>query len=207
MTEQALASLYAIRLDVLQSFLHLVSENHNGTLPRSLVRDIRRIAADCDVRLDIKGNPPSLVPIDEPLLQKEVIDKLLPRLEAKYPELARDLVDAYNDLLRGEDYDKVFIHAFKALEQLARELTGKTSLLLDDPKVLAKHFPALHRTTRDTVTRLAAHRGDEAAHARKKPDEYEMRYLLFSICNMALLFLDEKEHYEISKVPITPAKS
>lgn len=193
-TRDALEKLFAGRLDVLQSFLILVSQHHNGTLPPSLVRDIRRIAAECDVMIDIKGHPPTLVPIEEPLLQQQVIDKLLPKLEAKYPERARDLIDAYNDLLRGEDYDKVFIHAYKGLEQLACELTGSKSFVLDDVKVLSRHFPNLHRTIRDTVIKLAAHRGDEAAHGRKQPDEYEIRYLLFTICNLALLFLEEKEH-------------
>ncbi|MGH8291206.1 MAG: hypothetical protein ACREV7_19760 [Steroidobacteraceae bacterium] len=34
------------------------------------------------------------------------------------------------------------------------------------------------------------HRVDEAAHGRGAPDSYEIRYLLFQVCNIALLLLD-----------------
>jgi hypothetical protein len=43
------------------------------------------------------------------------------------------------------------------------------------------------------MTKLAAHRGDKGGHGRNAPDAIEMRYLLFSICNIALLILDYQE--------------
>jgi hypothetical protein len=135
-----------------------------------------------------------VVPVEEPLLQKEVIDKLLPRLEEKYPERATDLVKAYRDLLKGEDTNTVFTNAFKSLEQLARDISGPTMLELSDRQELEKYFPKLHGTIRDTIIKLVGHRGDRGAHGRIGPDEYEIRYLLFSICNVALLLLDYKEY-------------
>lgn len=182
------------RLEVLQSFLLLLSlhQQHNA-LP-SLVRDIKRFAAESNVWLNIHGSPPTLVPLEEPLLQKEVLGNLLPRLEEKFPERAADLIKAYHDLLKGVDTNTIFGNAFKALEELAREISGNTKLELSDASALGKHFPKLHGTIQLTITKLAAHRGDEAGHGRKGPDEYEIRYLLFSICNVALLLLEYKEH-------------
>lgn len=191
--DQDIVRLILERLEVLQSFLVLLPlhQKHN-TLP-SLVRDIRRFAAESRIWLDIQGNPPTLVPLEEPLLRKEVIDKLLPRLEAKYPERADDLIKAYHDLLKGVDANTVFGNAFKAVEELARQLSGEPKLELNDRATLDKHFPKLHGTTRETILKLAAHRGDKGAHGRKGPDNYEIRYLLFSICNLALLLLENKE--------------
>lgn len=40
--------------------------------------------------------------------------------------------------------------------------------------------------------KLRAHRGDEAAHGRKAPAQSEIRYLLFQVCNLALLLLDQE---------------
>ncbi len=143
--------------------------------------------------IDIKGNPPTLLPIEEPLLQKEVIDNRLPRLEAKYPERAADLMKAYHDLLKGVDTNTVFGNAFKALEKLAREISGEKKLELSERPALEKCFPEFHGTIRETIIKLAGHRGDEGGHGRKGPDEYEIRYLLLSICNIALLLLEYKE--------------
>ncbi len=123
-----------------------------------------------------------MVPIEEPLLQKEVIDKLLPRLEEKYPKRAADLIKAYHDLL-------------KALEELAREISGEMKLELSERPAIEKCFPKLHGTIRETIIKLAGHRGDEGGHGRKGPDEYEIRYLLLSICNIALLLLEYKEQW------------
>lgn len=182
------------RLEVLQSLLLLLPlhQRHNA-LP-SLVRDIKRFAAESNVWLNIHGSPPTLVPLEEPLLQKEVLGNLLPRLEEKFPERAADLIKAYHDLLKGVDTNTIFGNAFKALEELAREISGNTKLELSDASALGKHFPKLHGTIQLTITKLTAHRGDEAGHGRKGPDEYEIRYLLLSICNVALLLLEYKEH-------------
>ncbi|WHZ26842.1 MAG: hypothetical protein OJF51_001638 [Nitrospira sp.] len=182
------------RLEVLQSFLILlqIHQKHNA-LP-SVIRDIKRFSADTGVLLNVKGDPPTLVPLEEPLLQKEVLDRLLPRLEAKFSERAADLIKAYHDLLKGADTNSIFGHAFKALEQVAREISGDTQLQLSDRVALGKAFPKLHGTIRETILKLAAQRGDEGGHGRLGPDEYEIRYLLFSICNVALLLLDYKEH-------------
>ena len=188
-----LGILIAVRLEVLQSILVLLTKHQiNNALP-GLVRDIRRFAAESNISLDIKGNPPTVVPIEEPLLQKEVIDKLLPRLEAKYPERAADITKAYHDLLKGIDTNTVFGNAFKALEELGRQISGVAGLELSDRQALERAFPNLHGTIRETIIKLAAHRGDEGAHGRKGPDEYEIRYLLLAICNFALLLLEYQE--------------
>jgi len=182
------------RLEVLQSFLLLLSLHQQYNALPSLVRDIKRFAAESNVWLNIHGSPPTLVPLEEPLLQKEVLGNLLPRLEEKFPERAADLINAYHDLLKGVDTNTIFGNAFKALEELAREISGNTKLELSDASALGKHFPKLHGTIQLTITKLAAHRGDEAGHGRKGPDEYEIRYLLLSVCNVALLLLEYKEH-------------
>lgn len=182
------------RLETFQSLLLLLGQLQNNNALRSLVRDIQRFAAESGILLNVKGTPPIVVPIEEPLLEKEVINKLLPRLEAKYPERATDITKAYHDLLKGTDTNTVFGNAFKALEELSREISGNSKLELNDRGAIEKSFPQLHGTIRETILKLTAHRGDEGAHGRKGPDEYEIRYLLFSICNIALLLLDYKEH-------------
>jgi hypothetical protein len=187
--------LIAERLEVLQSiFTLLLLQGRKPGALKSLVRDVRRFSADSGVLLDVKGDPPTLVPLEEPLLQKEVLDRLMPRLEAKFPNLATDLIKAYHDLITGVDTNTIFGNAFKALEQVARDLSGVTQLQLSDRGNLEKAFPQLHGTIRDTIFKLAAHRGDEAGHGRKGPDEYEIRYLLLSVCNVALVLLEYKEH-------------
>ncbi|MBK9307826.1 MAG: hypothetical protein IPM58_12230 [Nitrospira sp.] len=182
------------RLEVLQSFLVLLPCHQKDNALPSLIRDIKRFAAESNIWLNIQGSPPTLVPLEEPLLQKEVLDRLLPRLEEKYPDRAADLIKAYHDLLKGVDTNTVFANAFKALEQLARDLSGNPKLELTKEPELRDHFSKLHRTSLVTITKLAAQRGDEGGHGRLGPDEYEIRYLLFSICNVALLLLDYKEH-------------
>lgn len=178
------------RLDVLQSFLILAAEANNGSLSPSFMRDIRRFAVACNVMLDVKGCPPALIPIEQPLLQKEVIDKLLPKLSDRFPQRATELLNAYKDMLRGVELNLVFSHAYKALEALAHDITQNNSLLLSDKAGMRKYFGNLHPTILATIDKLAAHRGDEGSHGSKAPDEYEIRYLLFSICNIALLFLE-----------------
>jgi hypothetical protein len=182
------------RLEVLQALLTLLSQQTEQEALNLLQRDIRRFAADSGVLLDIEGNPPTLVPREEPLLQQGIIDKLLPRLEQRFPDRAKDLTKAYHDLLNGVDTNTIFGNAFKALEEFARELTGDKNLMLSDAAALSKHFPGLHGTIQATIIKLAGHRGDEGAHGRKGPDEWEIRYLLFMICNITLLLLEYKEH-------------
>lgn len=186
--------LVAERFEVLQSIFVLLQQDSNYAPLNALIRDLRRFAAESGVRLDVKGNPPTLVPLEEPLLQKEVLDRLLPRLEAKFPDRAADLIRAYYDLLQGVDTNTVFGNAFKALEELARAISGAAKLELSDRAALEKVFPKLHGTIRETILKLAAHRGDKAGHGREGPGEYEIRYLLFSICNVALLLLEYKDH-------------
>lgn len=195
---KSFSAVIEVRLDVLQAFLYLASQC-NGSIPTAVVRDIRRIAAESGVMLDMKGDPPILVPLEEPLLQREVTDKLLPRLEAKFPARAAELLSAYKLLLKGDPLNHVFRQAYQALETLAQEMTGNTSLVLDDQGQVRKHFPGLHGTIVQTIAKLAAHRGDQAAHGGKAPNRYEIRYLLCSVCNIALLLLECREHHEASK--------
>ena len=186
--------LLAERLEVLQCIVILLQQDKKHEVLKSLVRDVRRFAAESGILLDIRGDPPTLVPIEEPLLQTEVLDRLLPRLETKFPARAADLTKAYHDLLKGVDTNTVFGNAFKALEELAREINSVPKLELSDRAALERSFPKLHGTIRETIIKLAAHRGDEGAHGRKGPDEYEIRYLLLCICNVALVLLEYKEH-------------
>lgn len=187
-------TLISERLEVLQSIFVLLQRDKLHDPLRSLVHDVRRFAADSGVLLNVKGDPPTLVPLEEPLLQKEVLDRLLPRLEERFPERAADLIKAYHDVLKGIDTNTVFGNAFKALEQLARDISGNPKLELTKELELRSHFSKLHGTILVTITKLAAQRGDEGGHARLGPDEYEIRYLLFSICNVALVLLECKEH-------------
>ncbi|MBX3319811.1 MAG: hypothetical protein KF890_08010 [Nitrospira sp.] len=187
--------LIAERLEVLEAiFVILPQQGRKPSALKELVRDVRRFSADSGVLVDVKGDPPILIPLEESLLQKEVLDRLLPRLEARFPDRAADLIKAYHDLLKGVDTNTVFGNAFKALEEVARELSSVPQLQLSDQGALEKAFPGLHGTIRATILKLAAHRGDEAGHGRKGPDEYEIRYLLLSVCNVALVLLEYKEH-------------
>jgi hypothetical protein len=175
------------RLTVLESLLHILP-TESGWYPK-LLKDLRRDLVEARVALDIKGDPPFLVPLDESLLQREVIEPVLNRLTGKYPLRAQEFLNTYHDLVTGKNLDCVFSEAFKTLEALARSLSGEKSFVFDR-KHLQRHFGNLHGTIQETIIRLAAHRGDEASHGRSAPDLHEMRYLLFSIFNVALLLLD-----------------
>jgi hypothetical protein len=120
------------RLTVLESLLQLLPKQTGWY--DSLLRDIRRFLAESEIRLNIRVDgavTPLIVPLDEPLLQAEVIDRLLPRLFVRFPNRARELVDAYHQLLIGKEGDSIFIEAFKSLEQLARDMTGDQGFIFD----------------------------------------------------------------------------
>lgn len=183
-------SLVNERLGVLESLFRILPTQTPWYA--ALIQDIRRFLAEAEIMIDLrtdKGFPPRIVPLDEPLLQQEVVDKLLSRLYERFPERAQELVNAYHDLLSGKDGDSIFSEAFKTLEQLARDLTGDSGFMFDKEH-LEKHFSLLHGTIQHTLIRLAGHRGDKAGHGKDAPPFHEIRYLLFAICNTALLLLD-----------------
>ncbi len=176
------------RLGVLEILLLELPKKKTGF--SDFVNDIRKYLAEACIMLDIDSETYEIKLLDEPLLQREVIDKLLPRLASVSPERAKEFSAAYHDLILGEKkFDDIFISAFKTLEALVREITSDISFEFKKPN-LKKYFPKLHPTIHDTITKLAAHRGDEGGHGRDAPESHEMRYLLFSICNIALLLLD-----------------
>jgi hypothetical protein len=184
------ASLVIERIGVLEALLRILPTQ--TPWHAALIQDILRFFAESQVMLTINtgdGFPSRIVPLDEPLLQKEVVDKLLPRLHEKFPERARELVSAYQGLIGGKDGDSIFAEAFKTLEQLAREITLDSGFVFNK-RHLDKHFPLLHSTIHETLIRLAGHRGDKAGHGKDAPQPHEMRYLLFAVCNAALLLLD-----------------
>lgn len=185
------------RLTVLESVLRLVQETPGF---RELRADLRRYLGEAQIMLDIAEKGGSIVPMEEALLRKEVLDRLLPRLANRYPQQEKDLVKAYHDLVQGVETDAIFVLAVKALEEIARKVSGRPNLTLDDYKNLKAAFPNLHPTIHTTIIKLTAHRGDKGAHGRQGPPPHEMRYLLFSICNVALLFLDYP-------TPTTPAST
>ena len=92
-------------------------------------------------------------------------------------------------MMAAKPFDEVFANAFKTLEEIARAVTGDSSFEFSQ-RDMQRRFPDLHSTIHATVEKLRAHRGDEGAHGRKAPDAIEIRYLLFSVCNIALLILD-----------------
>lgn len=179
---QRLATLEAI-------FYTVIRTGGNADAVSVLAADIRRFCAAYHVPLDIRGEPPRIIPMEERLLQESVIDPLLSRLEAQWPQRAKELVTAYHDMLAGKPRDEVFGDAFKSLEEIARSLTGNNTFEFSAGD-LQRHFPEIHATIRATMVKLREHRGDEAAHGRGAPDAYEIRYLLFQVCNIALLLLD-----------------
>jgi hypothetical protein len=63
--------LVASRLTTLEALLRMLPKNNSFPL---LVGDIRRTLAEAAVPLDIRGEPPLFEPLDEPLLQREVIN-------------------------------------------------------------------------------------------------------------------------------------
>jgi hypothetical protein len=178
------------RIGVLEGLLRILP--HETAWRVAFIQDVLRFLAEAQIMLTIRkesGIPIQIVPIDEPILQNEVVEKLLPRLAQKYPHREKELIRAYHDLLHGKDYDSIFADAFKSLEQLARDITGDDEFIFDKSH-LSKCFPLLHRTIHETLIRLAGHRGDKAGHGKDAPAAHEMRYLLFCVCNAALLVLD-----------------
>jgi hypothetical protein len=157
----------------------------------ALVADLRRACAAKHVPLDIRGHPPLIVPIEEQLLQQNVIEPLLTRLAARWPDRANELIGAYHDMLTEKPPDEVFGNAFKTVEEIARSLTGDSTFEFSDAD-LKRWFPTMHSTIKTTISKLRAHRGDAAAHGRKAPTRSEIRYLLFHLCNTALLLLDSE---------------
>jgi hypothetical protein len=183
-------TIVAERIAVLEALLRILPNQNQATA--ELIHDVRRFFAETRVILDIKadeGRLPLIVPLEEPLLQRAVIDDLLVRLSAGFPKRARELVDAYHELLKEADGDTIFLNAFKSLEELARELTRDTGFMFDKSH-LQKNFPLLHGTIHQTLIRLGGHRGDRAGHGKNVLPPHEIRYLLFTICNAALLLLD-----------------
>lgn len=181
-------STYEEKLGVLEIILRMLPIEVIGPIRQ----DIRRALAEAGIPLDLSGNPPAFVPLDEPLLQREVIDRLLPRLEARFPRRAKELIAAYHGLISREKPGDIFLAAFGTLEGIARELTGDKEFMFNAAS-LKKRFGNLHKTVHTTMIMLAAHRGDNAGHGRADPGAHELRYLLFSICNIALLLLDYEE--------------
>ena len=178
------------RVGVLEALFHILPENDSRS---SLISDIRKFFAEAHIPLDFRGDPPLILPLDEPLLQKQVIDRLLLRLHSGYPEVASGLINAYHAVVQGADANSVFGGAYKALEKLAKQLSGQESLLLSSKEDVSRYFPGFHATTYANINKLAAHAGDEGRHGGKGPTPFEIRYLLFEICNTALLLLDRAD--------------
>jgi hypothetical protein len=182
--------LFIQRLGVLEILLRILP--HNSEWFIDFVSDIRKYLAESGVMLDINISNYNIELLEEPLLQKEVIDNLLPRLRSRFPERADELIKTYHDTLRGENFDDIFIGAFKTLEEIGRSLTGDKNFEFSNAS-LKKYYSGLHETIHLTIIKLNAHRGDKGGHGRSTPAPYEMRYLLFSIYNIALLMLDYKD--------------
>jgi len=182
--------LGAERLGVLEAILVDLHELATTSLSQ-LIHDLRRAGAEAKIPLDIRGNPPRIIPLDERLLQSAVIDPLLARIQARWPDRAQELVDAYHDVVAGKRLDEVFASAYKSLEEIARSLTGDQTFDFS-PKDMQRHFPHLHSTIHQSIEKLRNHRGDAASHGRKAPSVSEIRYLLFQIFNVALLLLDNE---------------
>ncbi|MCL4476240.1 MAG: hypothetical protein M1508_08440 [Nitrospirae bacterium] len=185
-TETVYLSIFNERFGVLEVLLRQLPKT--GWVD-SLIVDIRRFFAEAKIMLDIKEVPPLIVPIEEALLQRNVVDNLLPRLAERFPERAQELVRAYHGMLTGKDLDSIFIEAFKTLEEIARAITNDKKFEFDRMN-LKKYFPLLHATTHETLIKLAGHRGDKGGHGKSSPPPHEIRYLLFTVCNIALLLLD-----------------
>lgn len=71
--------LVSERLGVLEAICQILPDS-NGR-KAMLIRDIRRYFAEAGIMMDMTGDPPLIVPIDEALLQREIIDRLLPTLD------------------------------------------------------------------------------------------------------------------------------
>src|SRR6266487_360821 len=174
------------RIATLEALLQILPKEEKEAF-RLLLRDLHRAMAESGINLKIDEQELVVLPLEEPLLQQEVVDNLLPRLAERFPDRAMELVKAYHDLVQGVDGNTVFGNAFKTLEAIAQGVKSDKNVALYERSSLEKNFPNLHPTIRETILKLASHRGDEAGHARKGPDPHEMRYLLFAICNIALL--------------------
>jgi len=181
-------------LCVLEDFLRLVKEiDTSGNCFPSIRKDLRSYLALTQVMLDIQDDPVLITPMDEPLFQKEIFGKLMPRLKSAFPHQAETLVGAYHRLLNEENTNKIFGDAFKSLEEIAQGVSSNPSLLLNDEKQLTKAFPSLHGVTKKLIKFLAEHRGDEGGHGGKGPPRDQMRFLLLLVCNVALLLLETRD--------------
>ena len=180
------------RIGVLEVLLRILPSKSSHPSPKlmaeKLIQDIRKLFAEAKMMLDIRDDPPLIIPMEEPLLQKEVLDKLLPRLASQFPDRAKELIKAYHDSINGSDFNTVFSEAFKTLEEIAKSLTDDKKFMFNI-KNLSRYFPGLHQTIHKNIEFLAGIRND-LAHTRSSPKLHEIRYLLFSICNIALLLLD-----------------
>jgi hypothetical protein len=180
--------LFSQRLGVLEVLIRVL-QSKKKTAFEDFIQDLRAYFAEAEIMLDIDADTCVINPIEEQLLQKEIIDTLMPRLASRFPERAKELIGAYHDMLSGKDFGDIFIGAFKTLEELGRGITNDSKFEFDE-KNLQKYFPKIHGTIRTTIVKLDAHRGDKGGHGKASPEPHEMRYLLFSICNIALLLLD-----------------
>jgi hypothetical protein len=180
--------LFSQRLGALEVLIKILQAK-KGAAFEDFINDLRAYFAEANIMLDIDADTCIIKPIEENLLQKEVIDTLMPRLASRFPERAKELNAAYHDMLGGKDFGDIFISAFKTLEEIARGITTDSKFEFDE-KNLLRYFPKIHKTIRTTIIKLDAHRGDKAGHGKASPEPHEMRYLLFSICNIALLLLD-----------------
>ena len=146
------------RIGVLEILLQAL-QRENGFF--DFTRDVRSYLAEAQIMLDLDRDTYLIKLLEEPLLQREVLDKLLPRLASQFPERAKEFSNAYHDMIDGKKFDDIFIGAFKTLEALAREITKDNSF---EFKIgdLQKHFPKLHRTIHDTMIKLSGHQSDES---------------------------------------------
>lgn len=179
--------LFVQRLGVLEVLIRMLPKGTGAYY--DFIQDLRSYFVEAEIMLDIDAETCLINPIEERLLQREIIDTLMPRLASRFPERAKELTAAYHDMLSGKDFDDIFIGAFKTLEEIARGITNDGDFQFKE-KDLQKYFPKLHGTIHTTILKLAAHRGAKGGHGKSSPQAHEMRYLLFSICNIALLLLD-----------------
>ena len=179
--------LFVQRFGVLEALIRILPK---GTSPfDDFIQDLRSYFAEAEIMLDIDTDTCLINPVEEQFLQREIIDTLMPRLASRFPKRAKELINAYHVTVSGKDFDEIFVRAFKTLEEIAREIANHSKFEFNE-KDLQKYFPKLHKTIHTTILKLAAHRGDKGGHGKASPEPHEMRYLLFSICNIALLLLD-----------------
>ncbi|HHT9138358.1 MAG TPA: hypothetical protein ACFYEK_14085 [Candidatus Wunengus sp. YC60] len=93
--------LFIERLGVLEVLLQELPKNSDKFL--DLVQDTRRYFAESNIMLEIETDSFKIRILEEPLLQREVIDKLIPRLESRFPERAKELMAAYHDMIGGKN--------------------------------------------------------------------------------------------------------